>query len=84
MARNRFEARARAAKVAKLVRLITGLVAPLRLTPAGAGYLISELVRSWGDSEWQQAAIQVGAPRVGIESRLAVLEHFAKRQRRAA
>lgn len=84
MATNRFEAAARARKVSRLVRHVTNLVSFLGLTPERDGFLISDLLRSWGDKEWTQAGLNVGSPKVGIESRLAVLKHFGEKQRRAS
>lgn len=81
---NPWEQEARRKKVAKLVRHVTELVSFLGLSAEQDGYLIAELVRGWGDLEWSQACVNVGATKASVETRLAVIEHFAKRARRAS
>ena len=87
---NHFEERARREKVRALTAHITELVSWLGLTPERDGYVIAELVRGFDDKAWNQAAINVGVkpkpgnkPLVGVESRLAVINGFVERARKA-
>jgi hypothetical protein len=80
---NPWEARNRALKVRRLTRLIDDMVSLLGLHASADGLLIAELVRGWGDGEWQSAAINIGADHVGVLTRLAVLRHYMEAQRRA-
>ena len=87
---NHFEAVARSRKVARLVRHLTELFEMLNLHPERDGQLMAELLRGWGDAEWNSACINTGMqsrgnkPLCSFVTRLEVIGRFAGAQRKAA
>jgi hypothetical protein len=88
--KNHFETQARYLKVQALTAHIRELVAMLGLTSDSDGYIVADLIRDWGDAEWNSAAINIGKkpngnkPLVGFETRLAVINGFVDRARKQA
>ena len=90
-ATNIYEYIARQKKVAALVKHVTELVGFLGLDADHDGWLIADLIRGWDDQCWNQAGINVGvkpkpgnSPLVGVETRLAVIQHFVDKARKAS
>lgn len=81
---NPWEARARAAKVRRLVRMFDEIFEALGLVPERDGIEMAQHLRGFGDAEWASAGINIGADHVGVLTRLAVLKHYTEAQKAKA
>ncbi len=88
---NAFEFVARQRKVKRLVRHITELFDALHMYPERDGQLMADLLRAWGDAEWNAACVNIGMappkgnkPLCSIVTRLAVLVEFVGAQEAAS